>query len=64
MRDCNAEIEKDASVKMAEKPIETKPKGKVKNNTSENIKHLVLGQPKKVEDGATQTPMENTISIG
>ena len=45
--------------------METNPKEKVKNNIYENIKHLVLGQPKKVgDDGETQAQMKNIISIG
>ena len=37
MGNCNVEVKKDNNVKLAEKPIESKPKEKVKNNTYENI---------------------------
>ena len=58
MGHCNVEVEKDASVKVAEKTKDSKPKGKVKNNTYETIKHIVLGQGKKVDEQTTQTPMK------
>ena len=49
MGHCNIEVKKDTSVKMAEKPIETKPKEKVNNNTYEyktNPKRLKMEQLK------------------
>ena len=42
----NAEVKNTNTTKLTEKATDSKPKEKVKNNTYQNIKHLVLGKPK------------------
>ena len=64
MGHCNTEVRNGNITKLTEKAIDSKPKENVKNNTYENIKHLVPGQPKKVDEQTTQTPMKTQISIG
>ena len=62
---CDIDVKKDTGVKNTEEQMETKPKEKIKNNSYENIKHIVLGKTTKVViDRPTQTQMKNKISIG
>lgn len=68
MGHCDIDSMHDGDAKAEEKAIDTKPKEKVKNNTYDKIKHIVLGNgnskkgDKKV--GVSPQPQKNKINIG
>jgi alcohol dehydrogenase YqhD (iron-dependent ADH family) len=66
MGHCSDEVMQDSSTKLIEKTIDSKPKEKVKNNTYENIKHIVSGHGKKLDEqgGVKPQPQKNKINIG
>ena len=64
MGHCNFEMKQDSNTKLSEKHIDSKPKEKVKNNTNENIKNIVLGQGRKVDDATFHPVQKNTMNIG
>ena len=68
MGHCGDEIQQNSNTKLTEKPIESNPKEKVKNNTYDKIKHIVLGngKGKKVDEkvGVSPQPQKKKINIG
>ena len=66
MGHCDIEANKDSNTKLTEKAIESNLKEKVKNNTYNNIKHIVLGHGKKLDEkgGVSPQPQKNKINIG
>ena len=58
----------DGDAKPEEKAIDTKPKEKVKNNTYDKIKHIVLGNGNgkrgNEKVGVSPQPQKNKINIG
>jgi hypothetical protein len=66
MGHCSEEIEQNSNAKLTEKTIESKPKEKIKNNTYDKIKHIVLGDGKRIDEkvGVPPQPQKNKINIG
>jgi hypothetical protein len=66
MGHCSDEIHKDSNAKLTEKALDSKSKETVKHNTYENIKHIVLGNGRKVGEkvGVPPHPQKNKINIG
>ena len=63
MGHCDIDSMQDGNAKIAEKAIDTKPKEKVKNNTYDKIKHIVLGNGNEKMKVSPQ-PQKNKINIG
>ena len=65
MGHCSDEIQQNSNTKLTEKPIETNPKEKIKKNTYDKIKDIVLGKTKKAGElgGLSPHPQKNKISI-
>ena len=68
MGHCGDEIQQNSNTKLSEKALDSKSKEKVKNNTYEKIRHIVLGdgKSKKVDEqgGVKPHPQKNKINIG
>jgi hypothetical protein len=66
MGHCGDEIQQNSNAKLTEKALDSKSREKVKHNTYENIKHIVSGQGKKVDEqgGVKPLPQKNKINIG
>ena len=68
MGHCSDEIQQNNNTKLTEKPIETKPKEKIKKNTYDKIKDIVLGNGKTKkageQGGVPPQPQKNRINIG
>lgn len=65
MGHCSDEIQQNSNTKLTEKPIETNPKEKIKKNTYDKIKDIVLGNGKAEKAGGVPPqPQKNKINIG